>query len=304
MSARRAVRTTTSVRRPGNPTRRGSRIRRASAGLTRTRSLALLAIILAGLALYGANASTAFAYRRLQVVGAGFTAESTVRRELGLTDAANLFRLTTDGMADRLRTLPAVADASIEVVLPDTLRVRLVERKPIVVWQVGGSRFLVDADRLIFAEAGPTTDLPVIVDRRVPVSDALDPDSRNGPDRVGLAQVPRIGDILDPVDFDAATRLASLRPVDVGSGAAGLQVTIDDEHGFSIDTGPTGWTAVFGFYTPTIRQTELIPGQVRLLRSLIGAREATIGTILLADEVHGVYTPRDASSARPSAPPP
>ncbi len=294
MSARRTVRATASVRRSGNPARRGSRIRRASAGLTRTRSLALLALILASLALYGANASTAFTYRRLQVVGAGFTQEATVRRELGLPDAANLFKLTTDGMADRLRRLPTVADASIEVALPDTLRVHLIERRPIVVWQVGDARFLVDADRFIFAEAGPTTDLPVIVDRRVPVNDALDPDSRAGLDTAGLARQPRIGDVLDAVDFDAATRLASLRPVDVGSGAAGLHVTIDDEHGFTLDTGPTGWTAVFGFYTPTIRQTGLIPGQVRLLHSLVAGREATVGTVLLADDIHGVYTPKAA----------
>ena len=294
MSARRTVRRTTSVRRCGTPARRGSRIRRASAGLTRARSLALLAIILSSLALYGANASTAFTYRRLQVVGAGLTTESTVRRELGLADAVNLFRLTTDGMADRLRDLPTVADASVEVVLPDTLRVRLVERQPIVVWQVGDARFLVDADRCIVATAEPTSDLPVIVDNRVPANDGLDLDSRSQPDPVGLARIPRIGDVLDPVDFDAATRLASLRPVDVGSGAAALHVAIDDEHGFSLDTGPNGWTAVFGFYTPTIRQTELIPGQVRLLRGLIIGREATIGTILLADNVRGVYTPKVA----------
>ena len=87
-------------------------------------------------------------------------------------DGANLFRLSTDGMADRLRALPTVADASIEVALPDTLRVRLVERQPIVVWQVGERRFLVDADRVVFAEADAPVDLPVIDDRRVPVSAA------------------------------------------------------------------------------------------------------------------------------------
>jgi hypothetical protein len=294
MSARGTVRRTTTVRRAGTTSRRGARIRRASAGLTRTRSLAMLAIILSSLALYGANASTAFTYRRLQVVGASLTPESTIRGELGLSDAANLFRLTTDGMVDRLRRLPTVADASIELVLPDTLRVRLVERQPIVVWQVGDARFLVDADRFVIATADPTTELPVIVDRRMPMNEGLALDSRNSPPPAGLARVPRIGDVLDPVDFDAATRLASLRPVDVGSGAAALHVSIDDEHGFSLDTGPTGWTAVFGFYTPTIRQTDLIPGQVRLLRGLIGGREATIATILLADDLHGVYTPKVA----------
>ncbi len=71
-------------------------------------------------------------------------------------------------------------------------------------------------------------------------------------------------------------------------------MTIDDEHGFSLDTGTDGWTAVFGFYTPTIRQTDLIPGQVRLLRSLLAGREATIATIILADDLQGTYTVKAA----------
>ena len=103
-----------------------------------------------------------------------------------------------------------------------------------------------------------------------------------------------IGSVLDAVDFDAATRLASLRPVDVGSGAAGLHVTIDDDHGFTVDTGPAGWTATFGFYTPTIRKTDLIPGQVRLLRSLLAGQEASIATITLSDDLRGVFTPKTA----------
>ena len=102
-----------------------------------------------------------------------------------------------------------------------------------------------------------------------------------------------VGSVLDAVDFDAATRLASLRPVDVGSGAAGLHVVIDDDHGFTVDSGPSGWTATFGFYTPTIRKTDLIPGQVRLLRSLLAGQEAAISTITLSDDLRGVFTTED-----------
>jgi hypothetical protein len=294
MSARRTVRGvprgSASIRRSSASTRRGAGIRRASAGLNRTRSLALLVLILSGLAMYGASASAAFGYRRLDLVGASLTSEATVRRELGVAADVNLFRLSTDGMAARLRSLPAVAGATIEIALPDTLRVRLVEREAIVVWQVGDRRLLVDADRVAFAEASGATDLPVIVDRRVPAETDLDPDSRGAAARLSQVRAIRIGDTLDPVDFDAATRLGSLRPADVGSGAAGVQVTIDDEHGFSLDSGKDGWTAIFGFYTPTIRKTESIPGQVRLLRSLLAGREPTIATITLADELQGTYT--------------
>ena len=47
---------------------------------------------------------------------------------------------------------------------------------------------------------------------------------------------------------------------------------------------------MFGFYTPTIRRTELIPGQVRLLASLLAGREETVATVILADDRAGTYT--------------
>ncbi|MGZ8502475.1 MAG: cell division protein FtsQ/DivIB [Candidatus Limnocylindrales bacterium] len=291
MSGRRAARGSASIRRSSVPAH-GRGIRRASAGLNRTRSLALLVIILSCLALYGANASTAFGYRRLDLVGAGFTPESTIHGELRAPDDANLFRLSTDGMVERLRALPTVADASVEIALPDTLRVRITERRAVLVWQLGEHRLLVDADGVAFAQAVGTTELPVIDDRRAPATPPGDDHGLDLAERHPEAHLPAVGDRIDPVDFDAAARLGSLHPVDVGSGAAGLHVRIDDEQGFSVDTGKDGWTAVFGFYTPTIRRTELIPGQVRLLASLLAGREETVATVILADDRAGTYTLR------------
>ena len=97
---------------------------------------------------------------------------------------------------------------------------------------------------------------------------------------------------LDAVDLDAATRLASLVPADVGSSAVSLAVVVTDENGFVLDTRPKGWSAVFGFYTPSLRTTELIPGQVRLLRSLLAGREQLVDRVILASETDGTYTPR------------
>jgi len=257
--------------------------------MNRTRSLALLVLIGSGLAIYGVSASPAFGYRTLDIVGADRTDQAIVRSELSVEDGSNLFRLSTDGMSEKLRALPTVAGASIEIALPDTLRVHLTERQAVVIWQVGDERFLVDADGLVFAQATTASSLPVIDDRRTPATPTSD-----GlivvPDVVGM----QIGDTVDPVDFDAATRLGSLLPVDVGSGAAGLHVRIDDATGFSVDTGKDGWSAVFGYYTPTIRKTDLIPGQVRLLKSLLAGREETVATIVLADDREGTYTAKVA----------
>ncbi len=69
-------------------------------------------------------------------------------------------------------------------------------------------------------------------------------------------------------------------------------MVVTDANGFILDTRPKGWSAVFGFYTPSLRTTELIPGQVRLLRSLLVGREQLVDRVILASETDGTYTPR------------
>ena len=97
-----------------------------------------------------------------------------------------------------------------------------------------------------------------------------------------LGSLPReVGDVLDPVTLDAALRLGSLTPADVGSAARDLVLRVDDTNGFTMRTRPASWTAVFGFYTPTLRTTELVPGQVRLLRSLLAGREPSVAKVVL-----------------------
>jgi hypothetical protein len=65
---------------------------------------------------------------------------------------------------------------------------------------------------------------------------------------------------------------------------------------------PDGWNAVFGFYTPTLRTTELVPGQVRLLRSMIAHYgEQDVRRVILADERSGTVVER--STPKPSASP-
>jgi len=69
---------------------------------------------------------------------------------------------------------------------------------------------------------------------------------------------------------------------------------------------PGSWSAVFGFYTPSLRTTEMIPGQVRLLRSLLIGRESLVDRVILASESDGTYTPRttpSAASPKPSKAP-
>ena len=85
--------------------------------------------------------------------------------------------------------------------------------------------------------------------------------------------------------------------------AVGLGVVVTDANGFMLETRPKGWSAVFGFYTPSLRTTDLIPEQVRLLRSLLVGREQTVDRVILASETDGTYTQRASPSAAPSKAP-
>ena len=271
-----------------SPIRRTRTVRRASAGLSPVRAGALLAMLLSAGAVYGvANAST-FSFGDLVVEGATFTDPADVHRSLEGVQGENLFGLRTGPIEAGLADLPTVRGVEVSVRLPESLVVRLEERTPILVWRVGARRYLVDADGRLFARVGDdgaadTGALPVVEDRRATSA--------------GLS----IGGKLEAVDLDAATRLASLKPADVGSEADGLSVAVGDANGFVVRARPESWSAVFGFYTLSLRTPELIPGQVRLLRSLLIGREPQLDRVILASETDGTYTVKP--TARPSATP-
>jgi hypothetical protein len=248
-------------------------------------------MLVSAAAIYGVGASSAFAYRSLEIAGATYTDEAAVTAAFDAVRGQNLFRLSTVPLEDSLRRLTTVSDVRVGIRLPDTMTVTLEERQPILVWRIGARDYLTDHDGTLFARLGEDPSeaggvLPVVEDRRAASA--------------GLS----VGMKLDPVDLDAATRLASLVPSDVGSEAASLRVIVNDEHGFIVRAQPQGWNAIFGFYTASLRQTSIVPGQVRLLRSLLIGREPLIERIVLADERDGTYverpTPRPVPSANPS----
>ena len=97
-----------------------------------------------------------------------------------------------------------------------------------------------------------------------------------------------------PVDLDVATRLGSIGAGDIGSTASSLRVAVTDVDGYVVST-PRGWDAVFGFYSPATRPTDMIPGQVRLLKSLLDGREPEVRRIILAsDDQRHVHPAVDA----------
>jgi len=258
--------------------------------LTPVRAGALLVLLLASAGIYGVAHSTAFGFDDLQIDGARLTARSEVESALDAARGQNLFSLETAPLAAKVASLTTVRDASVSVRLPGTLVVALDEREAILVWKVGQRRYLVDGDGTLFSvvldgKAAEIAGLPVVDDQRAASA--------------GLS----VGRTLDAVDLDAATRLASLAPSDVGSAADSLAVQVTDRNGYVIRARPNGWSAVFGFYTPTLRTPALVPGQVRLLRSLLIGREHLIGRVILASDTDGTYVPLPTPTPGPTSEP-
>ena len=252
---------------------------------TPARAGALLGILASLGSIYGLAATPAFTYMRAEIPQLRWTPRDAVEAAIGIPTGTNLFRLTVEPLADRISALPGVADATVVVSLPDTLVVGVTEREAILAWSVGEARFLVDRDGVLFAVAEPgavtVAGLPVIDDARAASTELA------------------LGRTLNPVDLDAARRLGSLVPIDVGSVADALLVTVSDANGFVVGTSPASWVAVFGLYTPSLRTPDLIPGQVRLLRSLLDGRESGIAEVILADADNGTFIPRPTPKGQP-----
>ena len=117
---------------------------------------------------------------------------------------------------------------------------------------------------------------------------------------------------LDPVDLDAATRLASLVPADVGSVAdvAGRSASTTRTDSWSRTLPELGWAAVFGFYTPTPAHDRADPRARSACCAACssGARPTVAAGHPRRSRRDGTYVPRrpttaTAMTAAPSAAP-
>jgi hypothetical protein len=258
--------------------RRVGRRRRRGAGrgirplVTVGRFVGVLLMVAAGAAFYGLNYAAEFRLDPLHVEISGLvhTNADDARHTMGLDDGRrpNLFRLRTMDMERALAALPAVARADVSAVLPDRLVVQVTERQPVYVLRTGGHELLVDAAGVVVNDAqavpGSAAGLPQVTDER----------ASSGP-------VPQIGQAVDSVDLGAVLQLAALTPPLIGSGAAGLSLTVDGDEGFVLTAEPDSWRAVFGFYTASLRPVDIIPRQVQCLRSLLAGGEDSLRVIYL-----------------------
>jgi cell division protein FtsQ len=132
--------------------------------------------------------------------------------------------ITADLMKYRRRILdsPWVADAALRRVLPSTVEITVVERRPFGISRLGSQLFLIDREGTVIDEYGPqyaSFDLPII--------DGLVQAPRDGKPAIDPGRARLAARVIDSVS--ASPRLASrLSQIDVGDSHNAM-VLLDDD---------------------------------------------------------------------------
>lgn len=125
--------------------------------------LAAIAIVIA--AVRHTQSDARFAIQRVEVAGAVHTSRAALEKFTKGYRGLNLFKLDIDRVRGELGSLAWVSRIEIEKALPDTLRIRIVERTPVALVAQGGGLRYVDENGAAFADLTPAVgdqDLPVI----------------------------------------------------------------------------------------------------------------------------------------------
>jgi cell division protein FtsQ len=85
----------------------------------------------------------------IKVEGRETTDRETILTALGARPGTPILVMSPRRAKDQLEALPWVRSAVVERRLPDTLYVRLVERKPLALWQHGGKLELIDREGVV-----------------------------------------------------------------------------------------------------------------------------------------------------------
>ncbi len=111
------------------------------------------------------TARTGFAVDQIRVVGHRETSEIDVLEKLELSGWTSLIGFDVDAALDRVKTLPWIADASVRKVYPETLEVRIEERRPFAVWQQGTQLSIIGetGDVIVPFTGGRARILPLVV---------------------------------------------------------------------------------------------------------------------------------------------
>ena len=280
---------------PGASSGRSARLTPGAA--VQLRRLALGALLLASFLLPPVAARASLTtVGQVSVIGTTLLDPEAVIAAANIPIGSSLLGVNLREAEEAVAALPLVASVRVSAGLPDGIQIRVREKSLLLRWQIGDRIYAVSESGELLGETA-SLDLAPSAAAALAAAPLLYDDRTPSP-------LPTVGQ-LTATELDVATRLASLTPEDLGTAATTLTLRLLSDFGFVVEaTGPSiEWSAVFGIYSVTIRPTSMVPGQVRLLRSLLAGRETRIGWVILADDQAGTYTAKGVRPPSPSVSP-
>ncbi len=92
------------------------------------------------------TSNAGLAVRAVYADGRAYTDREKLKTELGIAIGDPILGFDTEDAKARLESLPWIEHATVGRFLPDTIKIKLVERKPLAIWQHDGRYSLIDRD--------------------------------------------------------------------------------------------------------------------------------------------------------------
>jgi len=123
-----------------------------------------------GRAVLGVSADLGMSVRNVIVDGRSMTPPGDILHVLDVGRGTPILAIRPQEARNQLEALPWVKSATIERQLPDTLRIHLVERKPLALWQYHEKMALIDSDGVVVTteDLGRFANLLLVVGENAP----------------------------------------------------------------------------------------------------------------------------------------
>jgi len=185
--------------------------------------LIVAGVLVFGFAGWALTYTPVFRARHIRVVGVDVLTAQEVRMLGGVDDVTNVVHMDRTAVTGRLEASPWIADASVHVDLPDTLELRITERRPVGVIDALGERGILASDATLL----PMT--PGVPDGLPAVRAALgapSEDQRRAAAAILSALDPVVSERVSAVTVgqDGLVTLSLSAGTEVSTGAAGDEV--------------------------------------------------------------------------------
>ncbi|MBU2595588.1 FtsQ-type POTRA domain-containing protein [Patescibacteria group bacterium] len=129
----------------------------------------ILLIIALVFIFYGLFFSSFFRVKNMDLKGTNLVDGDKVKKVItyALNEEDNIFLYQGADIAAKIKeNFPLISEVRVQKGIPDTIRVVIQEREPVIVWQTGNKKYLVDKEGLSYleADANNSKDLPIVID--------------------------------------------------------------------------------------------------------------------------------------------